>query len=528
MQPGNLSGFDMLVAISENTINYQFQQLHRHDHLPREWDLTAADTGISIKARLDPATVSLSVKGQARKVIFITHLKSGTFTYYDGFGRNAVEKEIQIKDWQYAFEVNLDMQAIKLAAIKDRAERGGVFIPNVVYDHLEEFTDDMFKIQHLYMDFQDSNIASYDTAHTVMKGNDGKNLTPGQMAQFGSGLTAYFKSLEGSNHPYILGYSVESKDAKKGDGNATFKPSSCTFSTFEHPQDNGLNALNFLVMTDNHSLPTDQAAGIGMGGYLSSNEDDGKFVIAGNRFFKDWLSGIIEDSLRVSSPLTRLSGQAADAISAYMNVAHPAMNASGNCIKDFYQIGPYEWSKIHEDAVGMIDITESSHEDGLAAVMIRNEGSEKIKVTVYGIWNYNPKASWNPTAAPSGHIGIKSRVTWTNEFEVVCGNDGQIAIANQVNTMGEHSIERDTDGLSSVILAVEDLIPFIKTPGEHLDEMGEKINDRMEDAVKSRGIIPNTLQNRFILPAGDVFFFENLQLNSKGDATMDITYKSTH
>jgi hypothetical protein len=289
-----LNGLHMVAAITQASINYQFSQLFKQSVIHNTLDITMADTGIELRATLAAPTVSMSLPDRQRSLLFMLNMPSGTFSYYEGVGPHAILKSVDFTDWVYAFAVNMDMQHLAQDAVK-----AGKGIPDIVRQHLEQFTDNMFTIQQLFLDFEKANLASYDSTHGRMKFPNGASITPGEMTQFQQAIGNYFTSLKGTNNPYILGYSIDQHDGVAV-GQATFTPTGSTFSAFDDSRSEDLNALNFLIMTGGAPLPDDASAGIFKQNWVTQGTFDGAFVIAKSLFVDRWLVPAISQALGVN------------------------------------------------------------------------------------------------------------------------------------------------------------------------------------------------------------------------------------
>src|SRR4051812_22288041 len=147
--------------------------------------------------------VSFSVPTNRRAALLTVRMPSGTFVYWTGVGPKAVKNTIAFADWSYAFQVSLDMRTIEQEALKASAA-----VTQEVKDHLRNFSSDMFTVRHLFMDFQNANLAAFDPNHTRMAVPDGTKLSAGQLTQFQNVLQTYFATLRGTDNPYVLGYAI--------------------------------------------------------------------------------------------------------------------------------------------------------------------------------------------------------------------------------------------------------------------------------------------------------------------------------
>ena len=482
-----LNGFEMVAAITQATVNYQFSQLFKQQFIHNTIDLKMADTGIELKAQLAAPTVNMSVPGRQRSVMFMLNMTAGTFTYYEGFGPNAKQKSVNFTDWVYAFIVNLDMQHLAQDAVK-----AGQAIPPVVKQHLSQFTDDMFAIQQLFLDFENADLATYDQTRSRMNFPDGAHITPGQMTQFQAAIGNYFASLKGTNNPYVLGYNVVQHVGLPA-GQATFTPTSATFSTFDDPKNEGLNALNFLLMTGGGVLPTDPNAGIFKQNWVTQVTYDGKFVIGKSLFVDRWLVPAISQALGMDLKETNDKG--------WVFSRHT------------------ETKENREARLVSARITINDNRD--ATLVINHAQTDKIQIDLSGSLFYSWRIDITFLNLIPEWMSETATINWTATIILSTGSDGQVDVAVTQN------IPPATLTTAGNWLGKGDigLIPNNQTI---LNNIGSNAASLMKSTLSNFESSLTAVWARFILPAGEVFFFKNAQLNAERDLTLDISYKADH
>jgi hypothetical protein len=493
MVPDLLNGFHMVAAVTQATINYQFSQLFKQKVIHDTLDITMADTGIALKAKLAAPTVSLSLPDRQRSLLFMLNMPSGKFTYYEGVGPRAKEKSVDFTDWVYAFTVDMDMQHLAQDAVK-----AGQAIPPIVKQHLSQFTDNMFTIRQLFIDFENADLASYDRTHSRMKFADGTPISPGQMTQFQQAIGNYFTSLKGTNNPYILGYSVDQHGGLPA-GKATFSPTGSTFSTFDDPKAEDLNALNFLLMTQGAAFPSDANAGLFRQNWVTQGSYDGKFVIAKSLFVDRWLVPAIKQALGVDLKETTDSGWV---FSRHTETKHTEPN-SVTCMSKLTMVDGH--------------VTINDNRD--STLTINRAATDKIEIKLTGTFQYTYKNEF--TCVLYEWMSETATVNWTATIDISTGNDGQIAAAV---TFDLPPATKTTDGNW---LGKGD-IGLIPDNQITLNNIGSGFEGQMKTIVSNFRDSLSAVWARFILPAGEVFFFKNAQLDAERDLTVDISYKADH
>ncbi|MCU0468442.1 MAG: hypothetical protein MUF58_07560 [Arcicella sp.] len=504
-----LNGFDMIAAISQKAINSQFEDLFWADTFPKSWTLGDDSSACMMTANLAPPTVTLATAGKPNTVILFINMPSGTFTYWVGHGPSSTQSQVDFQNWVYAFDVNVDFLQIEQTAI---ANAKG--IPDVVKDTLYSFDSSMFSIQSLFMDFENSNIASYDPELSHLPLPDGSSLSndPELMAEFQMMLQDYFISLEGTDNPYILGYSVNAKNPSQDTANfpiPTFVPTGATFSTLvDNSQPNGaLNALNFLVMTDNHPMPQDVNAVNFKSNWIKNTNCDGTFVIAEKIFWNQWLLPMIEAALTPVTPTDYNCLQAAT-----------TPTSSG------WQLNrEYTKAWIDKDAMMHFDLHNSLDLKFDATVVPTNQidtttQNNQVLITINGncVAQYN---SYYEAVGIKTEMDVTSSVTdWTVTITLTTGNNGIIdmKVAEDIPTA-------DVETGGNLLGGIGEWLS--QDAQDRLNNYGQELADQFDANIKDISDLLSNVNNQFVSPAGDVFFFSDISVDDNANLLSSIRYK---
>jgi DNA-binding ferritin-like protein (Dps family) len=289
----NLGQYQMVLALSVNKINSQFAFLHQCEIIPSNWSLLCDKDGKQV-SKPDPeepqeedvfftqrlaawkgTTASVTnpvnhevettqslrqkykfaadteieaplvelISGDSTRLKLILKINSGNIMVEN----NGQLTTYDVSRTQYVFVVPLNQRVVKKADI----ELGN--------DELEEqltatITDDLFRIESLYIDFQRSKSLLPDEKSSIFPTDA---TASGAVKLL---LSAYFQSLSAEKNPYVLGYSVNRKVAlKKAD--ALFEPTYTSFSTTYHNLI-GNQSLNFMMQTGGATPPASNQSGI--------------------------------------------------------------------------------------------------------------------------------------------------------------------------------------------------------------------------------------------------------------------------
>lgn len=300
-----LARCDMVLAISEDTINYQFQQLWKRQVIRKDWKVLvrqtkdqngnpvyevkteedadfdqALSTWVSTQqqlatlfangeykeygqqladakqkgllydygwsASIDAPTITI-LKSSASSLLFKVSFDSGTL--YNSHDLISALDAYDLKGCVYAFDVpvgRIDIDGTQELLTSDSQQQAATVIRD------SGLTDADFTIEGLLLDFENANISNFDEANSKF---------PAQMADaLQTTVEDYFKLVvaKGKN-PYILGYAV--KVRPQSAAKAIFQPTEARFST-SYSDRKGRSAFNFLLMTGGRPFPAGQNTGI--------------------------------------------------------------------------------------------------------------------------------------------------------------------------------------------------------------------------------------------------------------------------
>lgn len=329
-----LADYDMVLALSETTINYQFSQLHKRNIIRKNWSLLVGNV-LSPKPKETPFSVTDSDKDWEKKLDrwieiqrqieqdedygLIAKLKEEGINFDFGWNAQILSPTVRIKDKDsnnLSLEISFKSGELyyrpdKIAAVRIFDLKGCTYAFNVPIGKLEINKDQMvlnaqdemkkvirenglseedFSIESLFLNFENADITSFDK--TKSKFPDEIAL-PLQVA-----IQNYFNIMVAkSENPYVLGYGVNRRKIRSSE-NAMFQPTSVNFSTsYSSKQDTNnpirgqFSAFNFLMMLNNRQASHDQNAGVMSASLIELGKDtsattDGVFAIQNERFQK--------------------------------------------------------------------------------------------------------------------------------------------------------------------------------------------------------------------------------------------------
>ncbi|HEY6793154.1 MAG TPA: hypothetical protein VI248_00560 [Kineosporiaceae bacterium] len=505
---GRTAGFDIVTAITENTINLQFDQLFRQGTIRPRLTMQLADTGITIDAALTAPTVSLLVPDTTATVLFQLRLADGTFTYYEGFGRSAVQHEIPVKNWVYGFRVNMNFRAISAAALDPAT------VPDAVRHTLTSFDPSLFTIRQLLLDFENADLADYDPAHTEMPLPDGRTPSPNTLAQWQTALSSYFTSLKGSSNPYILGYAVHAvTPTAQPDVPALLNPTAGTFSTFQsgaRTVGEGLSTLNFLLRTGDPAqrpVPPVPPNGVFATPLVTDRAVDGAMVIAADVFRSGYLEPILVPRIGTAAGVPPLT-----------LVAPPAGT------------NEWVWTSSHED-----DDYDRWVDRIVVANVYQNHQTYRDCTATFGPGNqllisgtlretYGWYTGTAPNTARVDRGGVTVTRHWQAGMTLTAGEDGRLTWTLAHFTAGDPDVQKWESGF-------EQFLDMFNAG------VGQAENAVADAVAATQGAIVAAVQteltaalsglgNRVVLPGGDAFFFADAALDTELNLVCAVEYKT--
>lgn len=483
VQLNNLEGFDMVFGVSEDTINHQLTLLSALEVLPAKWQVSKGP--ISMNASLGIPQINLNTgDASSRKAQLLLPLLDGTLTYVkikmddngnyiiDENGNIETEKiSLDVSGWTVTLMINLS-----LAEIAQNDVANHVAIPDEVKQQLSNFTDDMFSIQHLFLNFEDANlIDSYDIINSDAKLKEDVDFINTMKTL----LKAFISGLQGSNNPFILGFAVN--DKKAPDSNATFVPTGVTYSVFSDAGHLQRSSINYLLQTENKDIP---GAGYGVfkNNWVNDDNIQGKFVVS--------------ETLYMNQILVQIS------------------NSLKTDVNNFQFTSPNSAS-----------LTIPNNDGGYTnCIICPNINSNQLCANFNYTFN---KEAYDKCGSDIGYVD--GSITWTSSILYTFDSDNKISISvNNSDKNVQSEIHPNFLGEFEKVLAdIADVIISAITLGFVNDVFNNMINDDWSLNIDNNlSTALEGIKSRLILPGGSELFFKDISFFDDGSLTVSTTYKN--
>jgi hypothetical protein len=308
----NLGLYNMVMAMSEGSINFLLQDLMEDETIKDTWSVRVEyddDDNMNVTineskeeyeknikpgmegffAELDFMNVEIE-KNSDFALLFCLPFISGQFNYSS---KNGTPKTAKLAGMDYVFSIDLSKMSIpyiKLEDNKNISDKVKVRLNKKIKEQ-EKFGPKAvnFIIESLFLDLENSDYLNYSDKSSFPENMDPKEVV--RMTEFQKLLGVYFKN---SKEQYVLGYSITLPDLEQRD-DAVFQPLSLDFSS-SYSEKKGHSALNYLMMIEKMD---DETKDDNLLGRLNSliddtmgSEMDGTLGIDFNIFYTNYIEDI--------------------------------------------------------------------------------------------------------------------------------------------------------------------------------------------------------------------------------------------
>lgn len=468
-----LAGFDLVYAVTQQTINQQLQLLSVESVLPNKWQFQHPENKFGIDANLGTPFVDMNTgDASSRKLLVHFPLSGGTINYLtiDTEKYEVVPKSANVDGWQLTLTVNLSLAEIAAKLVSEHKK-----IPSAVKQQLSAFTEDLYDINHLFLNFEDADLVE---SYQLTASNNSDLNDPNVISQVKNIVQSLLNKLKGSDNPFIFGYTVNNK--KPPASNADFIPTGTTYSVYPEPAHLSRSALNFLSVTNGRNLP---GAGFGVftHNWVTTDNVQGAFTIAQDILMSKILPSLAE-----------------------------VMKAKAS---DFRASG------------ARLTLTKANDRGGnITCTVTPSGGTNMILADFYSDFDRDVH---DKAGSKVGHV--TGYMKWTTTIGFGFDKDNNLSVEvnnspvekshkNHLNPLGE--FEQKLAVFADAILKI---FSFGLAPSvfENLIKDDWKFNLN----ANLSGISSN-IKTRLILPAGSQFFFKDAIISPQGHLTMTTTIKN--
>ncbi|KFF12464.1 hypothetical protein IW15_13045 [Chryseobacterium soli] len=281
------NAYDIVVSFTQATINAELVKLASGGTIKKEivlyrilnsaniYEYTVVNTAVDIPQGaefIDGVVVpGIDINKSGSDIVLTLNFVSGNASFIDknGFGPLAKLKQYDMAGWKYGFTVNLDLSAYnhddkRIPSPEVQAELNGFSAANL-------------SIGCLFLDFMSTDLKSTVPAETSC---------PAEMTEF---MSYYFKHLDATGNPYILGYSASANNGSSFSQNIppTLKPVGTNYTMFSDPVYSGLSNLNYTLVTEGgHGSASGTPNTLDTNWFTPNDKAAGKMMISANCFLE--------------------------------------------------------------------------------------------------------------------------------------------------------------------------------------------------------------------------------------------------
>jgi hypothetical protein len=526
--------YDMVVCMPRKTINDQLTHLTRlgviHPELIIVQNIDGRDfsyqvlesaSQVPVDAHGNPTasyiygqiTPQVEIAESGTNITFVLNFRGGTAYFWEGYGPMATLVRHDMTGWKYGISITLDLKKVEKDDIA-----ANIAIPDIVKDTLYKFTSDMFTVNSLFMDFESTDLMRFDPAHSSAPSGGDVGLQ--QLVLF---MNFYLRDLQKTGNPYVLGYSLTTTDATRPDPDKNvpdaLRPVGSTFTLYHDPSSDELSNLNFVLATKGGHGEI-----IGTPGNLDSNwigkdeQCDAKMIYSHSclvenlivkPFFDKFRSGVhdqIKDHIQVSKNNDYAAARSVTSTGLAFNISD--VNTGDD---QYVNNMTVDYSVSGTDVL----VTFKGH------------------LTVYK--EVDKDMGFCTAKANAG-----GTIDWTSTITLasVKNKDGEptlgisaseIKVLNQTSGSYKNDCAKAFEWIGKILGGILDALTLFASNG-FFSKLFDDLMDLHIPGIGNVGAAFSNLSNSvsavLVLPAGQVFFFKTPGVDSDGNLSMQLTYKS--
>lgn len=517
-----LQGFDQVTAISQDTINANFDyRWSSNKSKLSTFNIIAGDPDdpdSSVTAKMAAPTVSLVGADGGTQLYLSLNFTSGTFMYYTGRAK-PVQHNLAFKSWVVTFMVSMDQQSIDE-------------LPQDLQNKID--LPGSYGIDQLLLDFGTAQLDNYVPDMTDTPGLDDDIAAN----QFKDCIQLYLAQLS-KNEDNILGYALTIPDpAKDNYAVPSFPPTEVKFQIMPFYGDDGKiiaedgrNALTFIEMTQHRNMPVQSLQW--SANWLPNDSSSGTMAVAKVNFWDDYLvvqlgmyQRLILEALNEALAWLQNGGDTLpSSVPWYLSASDP--NGSDDTKAAFDKANPWVFSNNKYTCTvptiegGSDDYDKPSFETKISNTMTWNGAGSKI-ITI------TTAASVVATTSHEGHKGnpppddidtISLTPTYTLSLDNVY--KGSLSFTSEVS---ENSFNCDCaqGGIAGW---------FSKDGKAHNTQMSDNYTTKIRGNVDIDTTLKNLAdglnkQQNFVFAGNGTFTYKDCAFNTEGDLIAGLYYLS--
>lgn len=512
-----LNNYDMVLAVSQNTINNQFFLLFAEGVISNTINISylASNPALQLNATVNAPTVDMELDpANLNQLNFNLNFASGTFTYMDYAKDPNNPQSADVSGWVISMLVNLEQMTIASTTPP------GLNVSASAQQALSNYVgDSAFTVNALFLDFDNVNLSQLiiNAAGVQMQPSD---------PQYPWVLTAMqqlFASLKSSGNPYILGFHAASNNPSQTNPQLpALAPTSVQFISNQYnypagtqgPSDDGLSCLCYLAMTGTDPLPyPDGKEPAFVWNPIPSAQVQGRMFIDNNTFNSGYVHALVLPVLQNAMNTPGSWTQTGNSWTLDYKTDDKDQNGGHGPLIAKGLLNTYAVNTVENFCTIAFDIANSTANQ----LLYNGSGYFYQKLDLYqqplDIWTH---IAWASTKLPFTFtltISAGASATLLVTFTPSKGDPDQ--------DHGENPLVKIGDAIAGLFSAnIQDQLNDLN--GQWTSFQGSEFSSFTTQAAQGF----QGLSEQLILPAPQQFYYSNIGLNSENDVVLDIGYKS--
>lgn len=512
-----LNNYDMVLAVSQDTINNQFFLLFAEGVISNTININyiTGQPQYVLNATVNAPTVEMVLNpANPNQLNFNINFASGTFTYVDFVKDPNNVQTADVSNWVITLLVNLQQMTI------NSATPAGLSVSSGAQQALGNYVgDNAFTVQALFLDFDNVELsqAIITAAGVQMASNDPRY--PWVLAS----MQRMIASLKTSGNPYILGFHASSNNPTQTNPQLpALAPTSVQFISNQYtysngsqpPADDGLSCLCYLAMTGTDPLPyPDGKEPTFVWNPIPSASVQGRMFIDSNAFNSGFIQSLVLPVLQQAMNTQGSWTQTGNSWTLDYKTDDSDQNGGHGPLIESGTLDTYAVTTVENFCTIALDTTNST------ANQLAYNGSGYF---YQGIDLYQqPMDIWTHVAWAS------NKLPFTFTLTISAGANGTLLVTftptkgTPVVDNGEQFIVRLGDVIAGWFTQnLQD--GLTATNDAWTSFQGAEFSTFTTNAAQGF----QGLSEQLILPAPQQFYYSNVGLNSENDVVLDIGYKS--
>lgn len=526
-----LNNYDMVLAISQNTINNQFYLLLAEDVISSTINIQYIPNNpkLILNATVSAPTVNMVLSSpNPNQVQFNVNLASGSFTYMD-YGKDPNNPQsADVSGWVLTFLVNLELLTLDSSQqlTTGTPDSAGLVISQSAQDALSPYVGDAaFTVQALFLDLDNVNLSQ------LVITADGINMSPSD-PRYPWLLTAMQQLVSGlktSGNPYILSFHASSNNPPQTNPQLpALAPTRIQYiaNQYSYPagsrtsggDDDGLSSLCYLAMVQNDPFPyPDGKVPAFVWNQIPSAQVQGRMFIDSNIFSAGYVHALVLPVLQDALNVGTATG----------------WSQTGNTWTLDWKWDNGNQNDGHGPVVGsdsgILDIYGKTSMETYCTIALDlpNSTSNRLQYSGSGYFFEQLDLYEYPFDIWAHDAWTNTRLPFTFTLVLSAGANGTIT-AVFTPTEGSSSQDQWENPVVSITDAVASL--FTTSLSSQLTNLSQSWSAFQQSEFSA---FTSSAQNGFtalsqqlILPAPQQFYYSNIGLNTENDIVLDIGFKS--